>query len=107
MNQIKRYFQVLNHICLEPLGRDVLNFKSKKAYDYELMTLIKLGSHFLHGTTLELINVYANDVKVSNENITTLGFLTWQTNVKSPYLTINVSIGPVLWIRYLHPACSR
>ena len=93
MNQIKGYFQVLNHICLEPLGRDVLNFKSNKAYDYWIRAK---DSHkawesfeiFLHGTTLELINVYANDLKVSNENITTLGFLTWQTNVKSPTLRL-------------------
>lgn len=34
MNQLKSLFKVLDHIFLQPLGKEVLNFKSTAAYNY-------------------------------------------------------------------------
>ena len=34
MNQLKSIFKVLDKIMLEPLGKEVLNFESLKAFDY-------------------------------------------------------------------------
>ena len=34
MNQIKGYFKVMDKICFNVLGSDVLNFKSPTAYEY-------------------------------------------------------------------------
>ncbi|XP_057295330.1 uncharacterized protein LOC130623821 [Hydractinia symbiolongicarpus] len=58
MNQVKGYFKVLDNICLEPLGRDILNFKSPKAYSFfkdckDNHKAWEAFEVFLHGTMLE------------------------------------------------------
>ena len=90
VTQIKSYFRIMDKICFEALGRDVLKFKSPKAYKYFIEAK---GNHksweafevFLHGTTLELIHMYAHD---SLETISPIGFLVWQSQVQSPTLKL-------------------
>jgi len=66
MNQLKTIFKILNDIVLEPLGKDVLNFVSPKAYSYFIDAKDTHKSWqalqtFLFGTTMELIHEYRKD----------------------------------------------
>ena len=38
MNEMKTLFKVLEDVIIEPLGKDVLNFNSIKAYDFFINT---------------------------------------------------------------------
>ena len=87
MNQMKTYFAVAHHICFEMLGKDVLNFKTKKAYDYFLSCNDTHKSWesleiFLHGTIMEMIKAYQS----TSSNASPLGFLTWQSQLTNPTL---------------------
>lgn len=87
------YFQVLDKICLRPLGTDVLNFKSDKAYkvfigcsdNHKAWQVLEV---FLHGTTLELIDVFVKEKGIANLNA--LEFLKWQKKVKSATLKMMI-----------------
>ena len=90
MNQVKSFFQRLDKICLEPLGREVLNFKSNKAYDFFIHAKDNHKAWesfeiFLFGTALEIIHVY---LKNTMNKPTALGFLKWQSQLKSATLKL-------------------
>ena len=36
MNQLKTILKIMDEIMLEPLGKEVLNFKSPKAYQFQV-----------------------------------------------------------------------
>ena len=81
MNQLKTIFRILDEILLEPLGADVLNFNSKKAYDFFVNAKDTHKSWqtlqvLLIGSTMELIHQYLNDTLEADTNV--LGFLQWQ-----------------------------
>ena len=70
MNQLKAFFKVADKILLEPLGKEVLNFQSPKAYDFFIkakdthkafLTLTIL----LEGTALEFYSMYLKETKYS------------------------------------------
>ena len=80
MNQMKCLFKVLDPILLEPLGKDVLGFKSPKAYQYFVnakdthkayQTLVVL----LEGTASEMCSMYIKDN--ADSTISAQGFLEW------------------------------
>lgn len=90
MNQLKSLFKVLDHIFLEPLGKEVLNFKSTAAYNYFVCCKDNHKSWqsfeiLLHGTVLELIRIYE---KENHSKITAIGFLKWQSTVESATLKL-------------------
>ena len=63
MNQLKTFFKVFDQIFLEPLGKDVLNFKSPNAYKFfvgakDTHKAFQSLEIFLHGTVCELIKSY-------------------------------------------------
>ena len=75
INQIKGYFKVMDKICFNVLGSDVLNFKSPTAYkSWQAFKII------LHGTMLELIYTCSLQCK---EDISPIGFLKWQRQTTS------------------------
>ncbi|XP_057303732.1 uncharacterized protein LOC130641092 [Hydractinia symbiolongicarpus] len=85
MNQVKGYFKVLDNICLEPLGRDILNFKSPKAYSFfkdckDNHKAWEAFEVFLHGTMLELIYKYSQE----SDNVSAMGFMQWQHKINAP-----------------------
>lgn len=85
INQIKGYFKVMDKICFNVLGSDVLNFKSPTAYKYstEAKDNHKSWQAFeilLHGTMLELIHTCSLQCK---EDISPIGFLKWQRETTS------------------------
>ena len=77
------FIQVLDNICLQPLAKDVLNFIHQRhmifLYPAKIITSIikswETFEIFLHGTMLELIQLYIEDT--SGER-TSNGFLFWQ-----------------------------
>ena len=74
---------------MEPLGSDVLNFKSKDAYqvfinckdNHKAWQSLEI---FLHGTVLELIHLFVQETGTSK--VDPLGFLKWQSTVTSATL---------------------
>ena len=81
---------MLDKICFQPLGTDVLNFKSDKAYkvfigckdNHKAWQTLEV---FLHGTTLELIDIFVKERGISQLNA--VNFLKWQKeDVKSANL---------------------
>lgn len=62
MNQIKMPFKILDKIILEPLGKEVLDFKTVKSYQYfiDCKDNHKAWQAFeitLHGTNMGLIRL--------------------------------------------------
>lgn len=85
MSQVKGYFKVLDNICLAPLGRDILNFKSPKAYSFfkdckDNHKAWEAFEVFLHGTMLELIYKYSQE----SDNVSAMGFMQWQHKINAP-----------------------
>ena len=83
MNQLKTLFKIVNEICLEPLGKEVLHFKSPKACKYfvDCKDNHKAWQSFeilLRGVILELLEFYRNS---TYETPTALGFLSETENV--------------------------
>lgn len=67
MNQMKTLFKVIDKILLEPLGKEVLNFSSKAAYDYfvsatDTHKTFQSIEILLHSTTLEICKLYLNEL---------------------------------------------
>ena len=61
MNQLKTFFKVLDKVCGETLGKEVLNFNTPKSYAYfidckDTHKAWQSLEIFLHGTTMELLN---------------------------------------------------
>ena len=76
MNQLKTFFAVAEHICFDTLGKDVLNFKTPKAFDYFISCKDTHKSWesfeiFLHGMAFEFIRMYMEQ----EENPTPHGFI--------------------------------
>ena len=63
MNQLKTLFQILDQIMLEPLGKEVLNFASPKAYSYFVSAkythkAFQALQIILHGPSMEFCHNY-------------------------------------------------
>ena len=76
---------------MEPLGKDILNFQSEKAYKYFINCSDnhKAWQTFeilLHGTVLELIHLYSSSC--THVQPTRLGFLQWQSETASSTLKL-------------------
>ena len=83
MNQLKTFFRVADDIFLHPLGTQVLNFKSKTAYEYFVNAKDTHKSFqsleiLLHGTALEFCREYLNANKTSKPSVA--GFLNWASD---------------------------
>ena len=82
MNQLKTFFKVADEILLEPLGKEVLNFCSPKAYQY-LVAAKDTHKSFqtlqilLHGTAMELCSEYVKWAAHESVEISAIHFITW------------------------------
>ena len=90
MNQLKTFFKVLDHVCGDVLGNDVLQFNTPKSYKYFIdckdnHKAWQAFEIFLHGTTMEIIRLYASELP-SGVNPGVMGFLDWMSSVLSPTL---------------------
>ena len=103
MNQLKTFFKVLDHVCGDILGNDVLQFNTPKSYKYFIdckdnHKAWQAFEIFLHGTTMELIHMYASQLP-EGAKPGVMGFLDWQSTVSSPTLkfitqfTLNIALG--------------
>ena len=101
MNQVKTFFKIVDKICLEALGKEVLIFQSSKAYDYLLNCKDnhKVWQSFevlLHGTIKEMIKLYLSE---SKEQPSVLNFLQWTANMENntlralPQLSMGFGLG--------------
>jgi len=72
---------VIDKICFKPLGYDVLNFKTPKAYEY----LVNCKDNhkawqafqiFIFGMTKEIVHLWASQTE---DELSTLNFLKWQS----------------------------
>ena len=97
MNQLKTIFKILDSIILEPLGKDVLNFQSPKAYSYlvdakDTHKSWETIQTLLYGTCMELIlefRAQRNLVQESKENSQldeAHEFLVWISNHRNASL---------------------
>ena len=82
MNQMKTMLRIVDDILLEPLGKEVLNFNSDKAYYYFVNAKDTHKSWqaiqvLLFGTTLKLLREY---IRVEGEQPSVLRFLEWQAD---------------------------
>ena len=81
MNEIKTLFKVLDKILLEPLGKEVLNFDSPKAYKFftdakDTHKSFQTLQILLHGTASEMVRNYLLSCK-ENETPRAAGFIQW------------------------------
>ena len=63
MNQLKTFFKILDHVCGDVLGEEVLKFNTPKSYRYffdckDNQKAWQGLEIFLHGTTMELLYLY-------------------------------------------------
>ena len=84
MNELKTFFRVIDKIFGEVLGKDVLNFSSPNAYSFfidckDTHKAWQTLEIFLHGTTMELLQLYKATLKEETSNAQ--GFLQWQSNM--------------------------
>ena len=91
MNQMKTIFKVMEDIILEPLGKEVLNFQSVKAYQFFIDAKDTHKSWqalqvLLFGTGLELARAYKEED--NPDECTVLGFLQWQSNHVNPTIQL-------------------
>ena len=82
MNQMKTILRIADDVLLEPLGKEVLNFNSNKAYDYFVNAKDTHKSWqamqvLLFGTTLELLREY---IREEGEQPSVLRFFEWQAD---------------------------
>ena len=85
INQLKTFFKIVNEICLEPLGKEVLHFQSSKAYKYfvDCKDNHKAWQSFkilLHGVILEVLELYRNS---TCETPAALGFLNFVSETEN------------------------
>ena len=84
MNQLKAFFKVADKILLEPLGKEVLNFQSPKAYDFFIKAKDTHKSFqtltiLLEGTALEFYSMYLKETEYSGST-NVQSFLAWADN---------------------------
>ena len=90
MNQVKTLFRILDYVCGDVLGEEVLKFNTPKSYRYffDCKDNHKAWQGleiFLHGTTMELIHLYK--LSIGTDKLPTImGFLQWQAAIKQPTL---------------------
>ena len=90
MNQLKTFFKILDHVCGDVLGEEVLKFNTPKSYRYffdckDNHKAWQWLEIFLHGTTMELLYLYELSL-ATGEIPTTMGFLKWQATIQQPTL---------------------
>ena len=90
MNQLKTFFKIVNKICLEPLGKEVLQFQSSKYYKYFLYRKDnhKAWQSFeipLHDVILELLELCRNS---TCETPMALCFLNFVSQTKNATLSL-------------------
>ena len=73
MNQRKTLFRILDNVILEPLGKEVFNFQSKKTYDFfvnvkDTHKSWQIVRVLLFGTTLELCILYLQEAESNESN---------------------------------------
>lgn len=66
MNELKSLFKVLDHIILEPLGKEVLGFSSDKAYNFFISAKDTHKSYetlrvIVEGTAMEMCSMYVKE----------------------------------------------
>ena len=71
INQMKTLFRILDRVTFEPLGKEVLNFQSPKAYDFFINAKDTHKSWqtvkvLLFATTLELCKLYLQEAESIN-----------------------------------------
>lgn len=102
MNQIKMPFKILDKIILEPLGKEALDFKTVKSYQYfiDCKDNHKAWQAFeitLHGTNMGLIRLIRLCCLESESPFPT-SFLQWLSNIEKPnmksicQLTLSVTL---------------
>lgn len=102
MNQIKMPFKILDKIILEPLGKEALDFKTVKSYQYfiDCKDNHKAWQAFeitLHGTNMGLIRLIRL-CYLESESPFPPGFLQWLSNIEKPntksicQLTLSVTL---------------
>ena len=101
MHVLKTYFKVLEKIILEPLGKEILKYDTRKSFDYFIQCK---DNHkpwqafgiFLNGAIIELIRIYYVE---TDDTPTPYGFLEWQSALENPILslvselTLNIGLG--------------
>ena len=91
MNQQKTLFKVLDDILLEPLGKDVLKFKSPNAYQFFISAgdthkSFQTIQVLLFGTVMELYCQYKKETE--NSIISVENFLCWQASHPNPTIRL-------------------
>ena len=84
MNQLKTFFKVLDHVCGDVLGNDVLQFNTPKSYKYFIdckdnHKTWQALEIFLHGSVMEIIQLYASKLP-AGVTPGVMGFLDWQSS---------------------------
>lgn len=97
MNELKTFFKVIDNVCGELLGKEVLDFNTPKSYSYFINCKDTHKSWqaleiFLHGTSMELIQLYISSLDGTGAKPTPLGFMQWQAAVKSPTLKFVIQL---------------
>ena len=92
MNQMQTIFRILDRVILEPLGKEVLNFQSPKAYDFFINAKDTHKSWqtvkvLLFGTTLELCKLYLQEAESINSAYV-VGFLEWVADHRNSNLVL-------------------
>jgi len=85
MNQMKTFFKVAEHIILEPLAREVLNFESPAAYQYFMKASDTHKTYqaleiFVKGTLLEMLKLYIRNI---DETPNVIGFMKFEPSKTS------------------------
>ena len=84
MIQLKTFFKVADQIILEPLGKEVLNFRSPKAYQFlvdakDTHKSFQTLQILLHGTAMEFCREYLNWAVAEGTETSAAGFLDWMS----------------------------
>ena len=113
MNQMKCLFKILNKIFLEVLGKEVLNFKSSKAYSFFVSTYdthksFQVIQILLHGTTSEISYEYLAHCQNNTASITPEGCMEWLVNQENETVAmVNQLILSYIWAIYIQKVGIR
>ena len=88
MNELKAFFKICDKICFEPLGKEVFNFQSPKAYQYFINAKDTHKSFqalevFLHGTACEFALQYLNHCRSTCSPSSPTDFIEWAASNKN------------------------
>ena len=105
MNQLKTFFKIVNKICLEPLGKEVLHFQSPKAYKYfvDCKDNHKAWQSFeilLHVVILKVLELYRNSTCETPSALGILNFISETENATLSLISeIFLSFGLAIYIK--------